>query len=239
KAENNTIINNINGTTITGSSISFFNNIVKYNKVGIITNGSNNRIYNNHFINNNNQITNNGVNNKLFFNYDIGGNFWSDYDGVDRKKGPNQDQWGSDGYGDDPYRVGGLEDKYPLVFDTMPPVANAGEDVTINEGLSHIFSAELSTDDNLVMDAWWNFTYDGIWQNRTGLSFEFLFDIPGYYPVDLTVFDFRRNRDSDSFNITVLDVRLPNAVSQGDLFADEGSTLYFNGSGSWDTGGIA
>ncbi|MDG6223877.1 MAG: PKD domain-containing protein, partial [Candidatus Thermoplasmatota archaeon] len=154
-------------------------------------------------------------------------------------KGSNQDQWGSDGYGDDPYVVGDLIDRYPLIFDTEKPVAVAGEDVEIDEGTYYPFTSNRSHDNNLVTRAVWNFTYNGTVVLKDALDFAFLFDIPGYYPVEMTVYDFAGNYDSDSFNITVLDARPPKAISQGDLFADEGSTLYFNGSGSWDTGGIA
>jgi parallel beta-helix repeat protein len=53
--------------------------------------------------------------NNLDNGYPSGGNYWSDYTGVDVKSGPNQDQNGSDGIGDNPYVI-----VYEREFDVYP-----------------------------------------------------------------------------------------------------------------------
>ena len=48
--------------------------------------------------------------------YPSGGNYWSNYSGSDNFRGPNQDQTGSDGIGDAPYRIDATNlDQYPLM----------------------------------------------------------------------------------------------------------------------------
>jgi hypothetical protein len=83
---------------------------------------SNNKIYHNNFINNENQafdVWKNHWNHE----FPYGGNYWSDYSGVDEFKGKGQNIKGSDGYGDESYKIeiiGGITsyvptDNYPLI----------------------------------------------------------------------------------------------------------------------------
>lgn len=54
--------------------------------------------------------------------YPCGGNYWSDYVGVDLARGEKQDQLGSDGVGDIPYKFDENNlDRYPLVELWSPP----------------------------------------------------------------------------------------------------------------------
>jgi len=55
--------------------------------------------------------------------YPAGGNYWWNYAGVDDNQGPDQDQPGSDGFGDTPYPIPGAknEDRYPLMSPTFLP----------------------------------------------------------------------------------------------------------------------
>lgn len=127
---NNIIYQNEFGIRLVGSNSNIFNkNDFSDNRTGIIflQNSKNNEIYHNNFINNRKgggieiYLTGN-----LFDNgYPSGGNYWSNYTGVDVKKGPNQDQFGSDGIGDTPYTFYGGQDKYPLMKESgweVPPI---------------------------------------------------------------------------------------------------------------------
>jgi hypothetical protein len=59
--------------------------------------------------------------------YPVGGNFWSQYSHVDLNGGPNQDIPGSDGIGDTPFQVVGVEaiDHYPLMNAKSTPDESA------------------------------------------------------------------------------------------------------------------
>ena len=138
------ITNNTYGLTLTGISCNYNEisnshvslntvgitlNSSRYNKIdnsniscnlnyGIWINGSdNNQIYSNNFINNTNHVYALASANQWNSSYPQGGNYWDNYNGIDEKYGPNQDQLGSDGIGDTPHQVSGLEnvDYYPLM----------------------------------------------------------------------------------------------------------------------------
>ena len=97
------------------------NNIIYGNELkrcegGIgFTNAPNNKVFHNNFLINNQQAASDSP--CTFDNdYPDGGNFWSDYTGLDEKSGLNQDQPGSDGIGDSPYRIETNNvDRYPLI----------------------------------------------------------------------------------------------------------------------------
>jgi parallel beta-helix repeat protein len=138
------ITNNTYGLTLTGISCNYneiSNNNISFNTVGITLNSSgynkitdsniscnlnygiwingsdNNQIYSNSFINNTNHVYASASANQWNSSYPQGGNYWDNYNGIDEKYGPNQDQLGSDGIGDTPHQVSGLEnfDYYPLM----------------------------------------------------------------------------------------------------------------------------
>lgn len=122
KSSNNTIANNVITRNYGGgikiySSVEFntiVNNTISNNGIGVaLVVSSNNTAYHNNFINNTRQtseiepskfnVWDNG--------YPSGGNYWSDYDGTDAYHGICQNETGSDGIGDTPYK----EDNYPLM----------------------------------------------------------------------------------------------------------------------------
>jgi parallel beta-helix repeat protein len=106
-------------TTISG-------NVISGNEYGL-TIGRNqgypnydNYIYHNDFIDNvaNARNDEDRYTNVWDDGYPSGGNYWSDYTGGDEKRGPNQDQPGSDGIGDTPYKIcgdAGSKDHYPVM----------------------------------------------------------------------------------------------------------------------------
>jgi parallel beta-helix repeat protein len=82
---------------------------------GIWLDQSSATIYSNNFINNTRQAVTTNSTNTWDNGYPTGGNYWSNYTGVDVKSGPNQDQPGSDGIIDAPYKVDANNtDRYPL-----------------------------------------------------------------------------------------------------------------------------
>ena len=78
----------------------------------------NNRFYHNNFIESRrNHVFSRSDANDWDDGYPSGGNYWSDYAGTDQKSGPNQDQPGNDGIGDDPYVINSdNQDNYPLLY---------------------------------------------------------------------------------------------------------------------------
>jgi len=94
------------------------NNITN-NDAGVVVGGtlsSNNKIYHNTFMNNTSQAVASGSTDVWDDSYPSGGNYWSDYTGVDLRRGPNQNQYGSDGIGDTPYVIDtNNRDRYPLM----------------------------------------------------------------------------------------------------------------------------
>jgi parallel beta-helix repeat protein len=83
-----------------------------------------NGIYYNNFTNNKNHANEQIYQNNWDNGYPWGGNYWSDYVGSDSQQGPNQDQPGQDGIGDEPYRIrGSLRDSYDH-YPLMEPFKN-------------------------------------------------------------------------------------------------------------------
>jgi parallel beta-helix repeat protein len=83
-----------------------------------------NYIYGNNFINNEPQVYdfswyNTNLPSSVNFwdnGYPFGGNYWSDYSGVDVCSGPYQNETGSDGIGDTPYVIDGVNlDRFPTM----------------------------------------------------------------------------------------------------------------------------
>jgi parallel beta-helix repeat protein len=117
---NNITGNNDHGIWLRGSSSNTISgNNVTANHVGIVLSGSSdNRVYHNNFIDNSQQVIvyYSGFANVWDDGYPLGGNYWSDYNGIDLYSGPYQNETGSDGIGDVPYVIDGVNiDRYPLV----------------------------------------------------------------------------------------------------------------------------
>ncbi len=243
KIQNSIFQNCSTGLCLNGSAgVEISNNIFKNNGYGIRNSGTDgNFIYKNYFYNNKNHAST--TNDQDYWSKvpPKGGNYWDDYSGVDRKSGVKQDQWGSDGFGDQPYTaLPHITDKYPIILDIVEPKADFGSDVSIKEGDYHQLSINTSSDDQLIVKAIWRLMYNG--QEIpviNELEKNYLFDKPGVCIVNLTVFDFAQNYDTDEMIITIMDNNNPKAKSQGNITSNEGSTLWFNGSRSLDTGIIS
>jgi len=100
--------------------------------------------------------------------------------------------------------------------DVIPPVADAGDDVIIDEDFVVPFDAFGSYDNVGIWDYTWSF-YDGSSQILKGLNPEYLFAEPGEYAVLLVVTDYSGYQDDDVVIVTVNDVTNPSAVAGDDL----------------------
>ena len=124
------------------------------------------------------------------------------------------------------------------VVDLVNPVCDAGRDLIAINGELITFDGTGSTDNSIIANYTWNFTYDGEEQTYYGDTFSFYFITPGYYKIYLTVMDLFGNVDSDVRNIKITDTHPPNAVINGSRTLLPGERLVLDGSSSTDNGRI-
>ncbi|UCC93055.1 MAG: PKD domain-containing protein [Thermoplasmata archaeon] len=120
------------------------------------------------------------------------------------------------------------------VLDITPPVADAGEDMMVDQHTTVSFSAPGSSDNVAIVDVRWTFEYDGEERVLNGTGAEFTFDLPGVYNVTMMVSDAAGNTASDDFVITVEDTTVPVAVAGEDVLVKVGTAVRFDGSSSSD-----
>jgi len=160
-----------------------------------------NKIYWNDFIDNGMDCFDDS-NNTWSLPYPDGGNYWSNYSGIDDMSGPNQDQPGSDGFGDTPYTIpgGDNEDKYPLmeplegIGNTKPKASFTVDPYTGDLSTVFIFDSSSSSDnEDSIFDLLrrWDWEDDGFfdtsWLNNFTVAKSF--DDYGIYDVRLQVKD--------------------------------------------------
>ena len=92
--------------------------------------------------------------------------------------------------------------------DTVPPVADAGPNLVVDEDTTVTFDGSASTDNLGIASYTWTFT-DGSTQVLTGATATYLFATPGTYLVTLTVRDADGNTGTDTLTVTVRDVTDP------------------------------
>jgi ABC-type transport system substrate-binding protein/PKD repeat protein len=114
------------------------------------------------------------------------------------------------------------------------PVADAGEDMTVDEDEMVYFSGALSSDDVGIAEYLW--TIEELSETMDGMEPTYTFIVPGAYTVTLIVTDtIGQTSAPDSIVVTVEDITAPTAVADADLTTvDMGSTVTFDGSGSTD-----
>ena len=123
-------------------------------------------------------------------------------------------------------------------LDTEPPVAWAGEDVTVEPGTKVAFDMSRSAD-NVGIAGWtWSLVYDGRpWESHDTV-FTFTFLVEGQYKVVLTVQDARGNEGRDEVLVRVQDTHPPVAVAGPDISIDQHQEAALDGSGSSDDRGV-
>jgi PKD repeat protein len=116
--------------------------------------------------------------------------------------------------------------------------AIAGGDQTVNESEPVTLNASrtLSTEQNLTFT--WTFV-DRKPVTLKGIVVRYTFNIPGIYPVNLTVSDLEGRASTDSINITVRDITLPIAVIKLENLSpnqeiEVGQSILFDGTSSYD-----
>jgi PKD repeat protein len=110
-------------------------------------------------------------------------------------------------------------------------LVDLGDDITTQEDTSVTFYSAVSYTGTLTPTYHWDFG-DGTSSSMQMPSHTY--SIAGNYTVSLTVTDPDGVTDSDSIYVEVLNVR-PIANAGGDKTVNEGTTVTFDGSNSWDT----
>jgi len=176
--------NNIHGNTIANNSIGVW-----------VTSDSSllTKFYHNNFIDNLNQVSDFGSGTIWDDGYLSGGNYWSDYTGEDSD---------GDGIGDTYVPHLGL-DNYPLMKpfgdtgDITPPVADAGPDQMIFQGMTVTFDGSGSYDDVSIKSYMWTFT-DETLKALTGFRPTYRFKNVGNFDVTLNVTDYFGKWDTNT-----------------------------------------
>src|SRR2546425_12001331 len=110
--------------------------------------------------------------------------------------------------------------------DNVPPVANAGPDLIVNEDTTVTFDGSASTDNVGIASYTWTFM-DGTMETLQGATASYVFATPGTYIVTLTVRDADGNIGTDTVTVTVRDVTPPvvTVSSPSDGASIPGSTV--------------
>lgn len=124
------------------------------------------------------------------------------------------------------------------VMDLTSPVANAGEDIQIDQHQPAELNGSLSTDTTAVVNWTWSFVYTGSPVVVYGEVTTFTFDIVGTYDVILKVADASGNHALDTVTVLVRDSTPPSAVAGPDQEVVEGTLVLLDGAGSTDNVGI-
>jgi PKD repeat protein len=124
------------------------------------------------------------------------------------------------------------------VNDITPPVANAGDDRTVDQGDLVALDASASTDNVDIVKWLWSFDYGGFEKTLTGRTDTFAFEVPGDYTITLSVEDAAGNSQTDSFELHVRDTVLPVVPRLSDIDTASGDKVTFDASNAVDNVGI-
>jgi len=117
------------------------------------------------------------------------------------------------------------------VRDVVAPTASAGSSATVDQGTAASFDGSGSADNLGIASASWDF---GDGSTSMGLTASHSYANPGLYMATLTVWDNSGNAATATRSVTVRDTAAPIPRGGGDRTADEGQSLFFDGSASSD-----
>lgn len=120
------------------------------------------------------------------------------------------------------------------VRDVEPPFADAGENITVDDGQLVSFDGTGSSDNFEIVKMLWEFYLDEDPVNLTGKTPKYTFPAPGVYDVTLTVYDGDGQFDIDYLTVIVLDVSSPIADAGEVLERNEDVEITLNGELSFD-----
>lgn len=120
------------------------------------------------------------------------------------------------------------------VRDTIPPIAKAGMDLVVDQGLDVILDGRDSTDNVGIVDHRWMCQGTGVRFDLSGAFAVVTFHEAGEYQGTLNVTDGAGNWAIDDVLITVIDTTPPVADAGEDVVTDQGDNLTLDGTGSWD-----
>jgi PKD repeat protein len=135
----------------------------------------------------------------------------------------------------------GLNDSATMVvtvLDTTDPVADPGDDRTVDQGTSVTLDGSASTDNVGVQKYTWTFDYEGQIVTLYGAVNSHVFDEPGTYEVKLTAQDIAGNAGEGTFVLTVRDTVAPVPVAKDRHTVGRGDKLSLDGSASTDNVGV-
>jgi PKD repeat protein len=125
------------------------------------------------------------------------------------------------------------------VKDTSPPVADAGPDQTVDEGMTVTFNGSGSSDNAGIVNYTWTFVYGTQRIVLYGVSPSFTFNFLGVYHITVNVSDAAGFRREDNMTLTVRDITPPVAAAGRDRTIPAGRTIVFDGSLSTDNVAIS
>jgi len=113
------------------------------------------------------------------------------------------------------------------VRDFISPVAKVGNDVTISQHEQVHLNASNSHDNIGIIKYMWTITNSQWSIHLYGMTPSLLFDEAGEYTVTLNVTDAEGNWDTDTLNVTVLNITLPTADAGPDITINQSETVEF------------
>jgi len=117
---------------------------------------------------------------------------------------------------------------YAIVRDNVPPVAVAQKSIKVNPGEDVTFDGTQSTDNVMVVNWTWNFTYRGSNVTLHGMRAKFVFQDLGRYIVNLTVKDADGNADTTTVTVLVQDSTSPSILEDlSDVQVATGEDVWF------------
>ena len=125
-----------------------------------------------------------------------------------------------------------------LIFDSVPPIAEAGDDVTIDQHQSVELNGSRSSDNLQVVNWTWTFRYNGSDVALYGPVRSFRFDVAGRYSIALSVTDLANLKATDRLNVTVRDITRPVADAGQDRLIDQHERIDLDGTRSSDNVGV-